>query len=498
MNLLAESVVRAMRGDSKSYLLGTNDGNFFVTKFSGLIGARRRLINEWIGSKLLSRVGVATPAARIIETTEGFIDTHRETFSAAGLQPSSLLGSHFGSKFPGHPSTTVVYDYLPDHVLAKVENLGDFVGTLLVDLLCCKTSRRQAIFVRSTQQTGSFQALMIDNDEMLAGEKWRLEQSTAPGLYPSLAPYATLTGVVDIDPWLKKIESIPESFFLSLASGVPTDWKQRDSMALTALLQQLSQRRRSLRSLALTCLGSNRKSFPQWVHQQSAQFGFATSVSAGAISDWLWPRTGNVSSELPVESGFSVLADMADGRLDSSDKASSVTRLIKTTAPTVTAPNGMVNKAKRILTQKGREAKSSGRIAFRRIKTILEYDSMFDLQPAGIRSLSSLSGDRSLLYRAGEYSLDLRVEPTPEALNWTLVGQLSNDDSPEDEMINLPVRITAGRRLIGETLTNEFGEFIVPDLPRRRLHLYVGLAAEGKQLDLTLNQFAETQDPERN
>ncbi|MGD0581028.1 MAG: hypothetical protein ABSC08_19145 [Bryobacteraceae bacterium] len=138
------------------------------------------------------------------------------------------------------------------------------------------------------------------------------------------------------------------------------------------------------------------------------------------------------------------------------------------------------------------------RVVLRRIKATLVYDSLFDLQPAGARSLPLGCGSRMLLFRAGEYSVDLRLEAEPERFNWTLVGQLSNDDNPTDAMSNLPVLVMAGKKVVGKTFSNEFGEFVLPDLPRQRLRLCVPLASQGQQIDLALSRFNENSDPESN
>ena len=180
------------------------------------------------------------------------------------------------------------------------------------------------------------------------------------------------------------------------------------------------------------------------------------------------------------------------------DKSSWLFRFHESAAREVMVPDPVVSAAKAILSAKAREMQDLPLLALRRLRAVLQYDSMFDLQPAWARSLPLGCGSRMLLFRAGEYSVDLWLEAEPEHLNWTLVGQLSNDDNPSDEMSNLPVLVMAGKKVVGQTFSNEFGEFILPDLPRQRLRLCVPLAAAGQQLDLALNRFQETPDPERN
>jgi len=269
----AQAIVRGMRGESHSYLLDTKDGNHYVTKFAGSPLARRRLVNEWVGSQLLSHLGLATPSVRMVETTADFIQAHSGKLSATGLDPAALRGPHFGSQFPGDPATSVVYDFLPDRFLVQVENLDDFVGTLIVDLWCGKMSRRQAIFIRSQERTGWFRALMIDNGDLFGGEAWLLDGAGAPALHLSLAAYTSLRSTADLAPWLTKIQNIPESFFRSLASIVPTEWVGGHGLELDALLRQLSFRRSDLRSRVLSSLRPKVDSLPSWVDETPVRMG---------------------------------------------------------------------------------------------------------------------------------------------------------------------------------------------------------------------------------
>lgn len=205
-----------------------------------------------------------------------------------------------------------------------------------------------------------------------------------------------------------------------------------------------------------------------------------------------------VRGVMPAERAGFAAAHLSDGCVSCEDKASWLFRLTESAAREVMVPDAVANVAKAILAAKNRETEDLTRVVLRRLKAVMEYDSFFDLQPAGARSLPLGCGSRMLLFRAGEYSVDLRLEAEPEHPNWTLVGQLSNDDNPSDDMSNLPVLVMAGKKVVGKTFSNEFGEFVLPDLPRQRLHLCVPLAAEGQQIDLALNRFQETPDPERN
>jgi len=205
-----------------------------------------------------------------------------------------------------------------------------------------------------------------------------------------------------------------------------------------------------------------------------------------------------VRGVMPETKAQFATAHLNDGCVSCAETAGWLSRLNESAAREVIVPDAVVNVAKAILAARSRETEDLTRVVLRRLKAALMYDSMFDLQPAGARSLPLGCGSRMLLFRAGEYSVDLRLEAEPERVNWTLVGQLSNDDNPSDDMSNLPVLVMAGKKVVGKTFSNEFGEFVLPDLPRQRLRLCVPLASEGQQIDLALNRFHETSDPEMN
>lgn len=253
-----------MRGKSRSCLVKAEDGKHYVTKFLWSPAVRRQLINEWIGAQLLERIGLATPPVSILEAATDFLDQQESKLDAISREPHALRGLHFGSQFPGNPRTSIVYDYLPDRFFPRVVNLDDFVGMLLLDLWCGKTSRRQAIFVREKKCRRLFRALMVEYRDLFGGEAWSLDGAGAPGLHISLAAYSTLQNEASLTSWLTKIIDIPDSFLRSLASSVPREWLEGDQLALNAMLERLIIRRDSLPELALGYIRSNRERFHFW------------------------------------------------------------------------------------------------------------------------------------------------------------------------------------------------------------------------------------------
>lgn len=98
-------------------------------------------------------------------------------------------GKQFGSRCPGNPADTVVYDFLPDEQLRQVPNLADFYGILVFDKCTCNTNGRQTIFYRDARARGAvsdpacYSAEMIDNGFCFNAGEWNFPDAPLRGLY---------------------------------------------------------------------------------------------------------------------------------------------------------------------------------------------------------------------------------------------------------------------------------------------------------------------------
>jgi len=120
------------------------------------------------------------------------------------------------------------------------------------------------------------------------------------------------------------------------------------------------------------------------------------------------------------------------------------------------------------------------------------YDSLFDLQPAGARSLP-LGAEPHVLFR--EASIRGPATRVERKLSWTLVGQLSMTTIPSDADVQ-PCQCSDGGKKGGwKTFSNEFGEFVYP-ICQTKLRLCVRLS-QGQQIDSGPESFHESSDPER-
>src|SRR5262245_39733729 len=134
MLLTARRHIRRMRGGAQAHLLEADDGRYYVVKFLNNPQHRRIVINELLASLLLKYLQISSPETALIHVTDEFLSENSEVYISVRPQRIAVLpGWHFGSRYPGDPARTPVYDYVPDALLSKVSNLSEFLGVLVFD-----------------------------------------------------------------------------------------------------------------------------------------------------------------------------------------------------------------------------------------------------------------------------------------------------------------------------------------------------------------------------
>jgi hypothetical protein len=173
-------------------------------------------------------------------------------------------GMQFGSRYPGSPADTVVYDFLPDEQLREVTNLADFAGMLVFDKWTCNTNGRQAIFFRERGEP-HYRAQMIDQGFCCNADEWNFPDAPLRGLYARHRVYESVQGMDEFEPWLARVENkITESVLEEISSEIPPEWYDFDPDALEKMLEQLLRRRKLARELIFSAWKSSAQPFPNW------------------------------------------------------------------------------------------------------------------------------------------------------------------------------------------------------------------------------------------
>jgi len=122
----------------------------------------------------------------------------------------------------------------------------------------------------------------------------------------------------------------------------------------------------------------------------------------------------------------------------------------------------------------------------------LVYDSFLVPAPTGLRS--SWQVGWQALYRAGDCSVDLRIEPELTSPRAAVIGQISNHVVPDEKLEGVAVSLKAGKVVLAETRSNRFGEFLIEYEQQDRLRLWFYLEDRSNHFQITLKKLT----PDRN
>lgn len=273
----ARRLIRKMRGGAQAHLIQAADGGYYVVKFLNNPQHRRILVNEWIASVFLRYLGISGPETAVIRVSPEFLEENPEAYIQLGSERRAIeAGWHFGSRFPGDPARMVVYDFLPDTLLEKVENQREFMGALAFDQWMGNADSRQAIFFRARLKDWmpateahplrqGFVAQMVDHGYVFEGPHWRLSDSPLHGLYFRPLVYREARGLKDFQPWLDRILHFPDAVVDQAVKQIPPAWLEGDDeAALVKLLEGLLRRAKRVPELIEACRRGKVNLFPEW------------------------------------------------------------------------------------------------------------------------------------------------------------------------------------------------------------------------------------------
>ena len=265
--VLALEVIRRMRGASQPYLLRCADDSSYVVKFQNNPQHVRVLANEMLAGRLAMLIGlpVATPA--FVEVPPALIRGNPPLELEIGPhRVLCLAGLHFGSRYPGVPSQTLVVDFLPDRLLSKVRGLASvFLGGFVFDKWTCNCNGRQVVFFRSVnEEDPAYSALLIDQGFCFNDGDWSFPDSPTRGLYPRRLVYEKVQGFKSFEPFLSRIENLDGSQIEECLLRMPEEWCGPDPGQLAQLAEKLYQRRRGIRQAIIEAKNSSLKPFPNW------------------------------------------------------------------------------------------------------------------------------------------------------------------------------------------------------------------------------------------
>jgi hypothetical protein len=155
--------VRRMRGGAQAHMMRARDGHFYVVKFQNNPQHLRFLANELLATRLAERVGLPVPVTEVVEVSEWLIENTAELrIERAGNATPCSPGLQFGARYVCNPGEGLIFDYLPESMMAKVKNSTAFAGMLVVDKWLGNANGRQAVFWKKAQERKYSASLCCD------------------------------------------------------------------------------------------------------------------------------------------------------------------------------------------------------------------------------------------------------------------------------------------------------------------------------------------------
>jgi hypothetical protein len=255
-----------MRGGAQGQLMLGADGHAYVVKFKNNPQHMRVLANELLASRLAAAAGLPAPQAELVEVSSWLIDhTPDLEIDLGRTRVRCKPGLQFGSRFVGGLMPGQVVDFLPEEQLAEVRNLDEFAGILALDKWTGNANGRQAVFVR-TQREHRYRAVFIDYGYCFHAGDWTFEDLPLRGVYYRNDVYREITGWESFEPWLTRLETMPEETVWEAANEVPPEWYGGNLSDMEALVEKLLTRRSRIRESIEAFAKSDRKPFPKWGH----------------------------------------------------------------------------------------------------------------------------------------------------------------------------------------------------------------------------------------
>jgi hypothetical protein len=255
--------VRPIRGASQPHRMKCSDENYYVVKFQNNPQGLRTLANERMASYLAAYLGLPVPVGSVITIDQDLINCTCGMIVRWGSPQPCRGGRCFGSRYPGDPQHSKVFDSLSDENLSRCCNISAFLGMFVFDLRTQNRDSRQAIFVRRRDHT--YTPRMIDHGFCFGATEWEFLDKPFALPYGGRSTYSSACTVNQFEVWLSRIETeINESVLRQAAAAVPEEWFQADFIGLYRVVERLDQRRKWVRAEAEVFARSEPRFFPNW------------------------------------------------------------------------------------------------------------------------------------------------------------------------------------------------------------------------------------------
>jgi hypothetical protein len=257
--------IMCMRGGTQAHLLKCSDGHLYVVKFRNNPQHVRVLANEMLATVLAECVGLPVPTRAIVDVGQDLIqDTPALSIRLDHFNIPCESGAHFGARYVVSPLEGQVFNNLAETMLSNLRNPETFAGILAVDKWTCNTDGRQAMFWRRLREK-KYNVTFIDQGCCFNTGAWTFPDGAMQGVYADHEVYENVCSWDSFEPWLSRIEGMPDSTVWRAAGSIPPVWYGSDWKALERLVLSLLERRERVRDLIMSFRMSPQQPFPNWV-----------------------------------------------------------------------------------------------------------------------------------------------------------------------------------------------------------------------------------------
>jgi anti-sigma factor RsiW len=102
----------------------------------------------------------------------------------------------------------------------------------------------------------------------------------------------------------------------------------------------------------------------------------------------------------------------------------------------------------------------------------LVFDSLW--QPAAVGVRAAHSTPRRLIYKAGEITIEMQIEPELHSERLNIAGQVSNTAQQGQGLAEVRVSVSSSKGKLAEVATNQFGEFQLGFVPETGTRISFG------------------------
>ena len=257
--------LRPLRGGAQSHLLRASDGAWYVTKFQNNPQHIRVLANEMLATRLGLALGLPMPRVEVIEVSDWLIQqTEDLRINLGGPRIPCRSGKQLGSQYVGPASPDRPLDYLPNELLQRVVNVGDFARVLVLDKWACNSDGRQAVFCHKTPRSRRYVATFIDQGYCFNAGEWTFPDYPLRGVHANNCVYQGVKAWDAFEPALTMAEEMDSDSIWRCAADIPEEWYEGDRDGLHRLVEALYDRRVIIRKLISAFHRSTRNPFPNW------------------------------------------------------------------------------------------------------------------------------------------------------------------------------------------------------------------------------------------